>query len=93
MKGRKRFFFEKKKQKTFGPAGPGTFSAKSPSKQSFFCFFFVHKKEVLTCFYPFGLCESIMSRTLFASASKANGLVITCIPRSRRPLPITAFSA
>jgi hypothetical protein len=47
MKASKKFFFEKKKQKTFAPlrafvapAGP------TPTEnQSFFCFFFVHKKE------------------------------------------------
>lgn len=36
---------------------------------------------------------SIMSRTRFARASIANGLVTTCMPGSRWPLPTTAFSA
>jgi hypothetical protein len=29
------FFFEKKKQKTFAPAGPGTSLAKAPRSESF----------------------------------------------------------
>jgi hypothetical protein len=44
-KVRKRFFFEKKKQKTFAPAGFGTIRAKSHSKQKFFCFFFFKKRS------------------------------------------------
>jgi hypothetical protein len=47
--GRKRFFFEKKpvraaKQKTFGPAGVGTFRARARRTESFFASFF-SKKE------------------------------------------------
>jgi len=45
--GRKRFFFEKKKQKTFGPAGAGNGRANVPRSKSFFASFF-SKKEVLT---------------------------------------------
>ncbi len=44
-----RFFFEKKKQKTFAKLGHGRFHKHGPRKQSFFCFFFVHKKEILPC--------------------------------------------
>jgi hypothetical protein len=42
---RKRFFFEKKKQKTFLIRGTGFETGTGPNEQSFFCFFFVHKKE------------------------------------------------
>lgn len=35
----------------------------------------------------------ISSRIRAASVSTANGLVSTCIPGSRWPLPMTAFSA
>jgi hypothetical protein len=42
----KQFFFEKKNQKTFAPLRAGVTPAGVTSKnQSFFCFFFVHKKE------------------------------------------------
>jgi hypothetical protein len=41
----KRFFFEKKNQKTFAPAGVGTGRATAPSKRKFFASFF--KKEAL----------------------------------------------
>jgi hypothetical protein len=45
------FFFEKKNQKTFAPLRVRVPPAGGTSKnQSFFCFFFVHKKEVLTSF-------------------------------------------
>jgi hypothetical protein len=44
----KRFFFEKKKQKTFASCGRWHARCQSPQERSFFCFFFVHKKEVLT---------------------------------------------
>jgi hypothetical protein len=40
-------FLEKKKQKTFGPCGRLRQLCQRPQEQSFFCFFFVHKKEVL----------------------------------------------
>jgi len=40
------FFFEKKNQKTFAPLRAGVKPAVTQQKnQSFFCFFFVHKKE------------------------------------------------
>jgi hypothetical protein len=45
----KRFFFEKKNQKTFGPAGCGNAGAESRRTKSFFASFF-SKKEALTCF-------------------------------------------
>jgi hypothetical protein len=45
--GREGFFFVKKKQKTFRPWGTGGFKGTGPNEQSFFCFFFVHKKEEL----------------------------------------------
>jgi hypothetical protein len=35
---RKRFFFEKKKQKTFAPGGVGNGIVSTRSKQKFFCF-------------------------------------------------------
>jgi hypothetical protein len=48
------FFFEKKNQKTFAPlrvcVAPSVPQLKN---QSFFCFFFVHKKEVLASFFTF----------------------------------------
>jgi hypothetical protein len=50
MKRRKGFFFEKKKQKTFANLGHGRFHQHGLDYQSFFCFFFVHKKEVLASF-------------------------------------------
>jgi hypothetical protein len=40
----KRFFFEKKKQKTFGPAGVGTRSSQ-PAVNEVFLLLFVHKKK------------------------------------------------
>jgi hypothetical protein len=43
---RKTCFFEKKQQKTFAPLRVRVPLAGGTSKnQSFFCFFFVHKKE------------------------------------------------
>jgi hypothetical protein len=56
MKQGKRFFFEKKNQKTFARLGLGAVHTHGKSYQSFFCrlaarFFFVHKKEVLPCLY------------------------------------------
>jgi hypothetical protein len=42
VKERKRFFFEKKKQKTFGPAGVGK-RAPQPPGAEVFCFFFSKK--------------------------------------------------
>jgi hypothetical protein len=44
---RKRFFFEKKKQKTFCPAGCGEGRANAPRSKSFFASFF-SKKEALS---------------------------------------------
>jgi hypothetical protein len=41
----KRFFFVKKKQKTFLNCRLGGFTATGTDERSFFCFFFVHKKE------------------------------------------------
>jgi hypothetical protein len=40
-------FFVKKQQKTFFNWGTGVVTATGPDEQSFFCFFFVHKKEDL----------------------------------------------
>jgi hypothetical protein len=40
MEVSKRFFFEKKNQKTFGPAGCGNGDAKAPNEQKFFGSFF-----------------------------------------------------
>jgi hypothetical protein len=42
-KASKRFFFEKKKQKTFGHAGYGIVRASARSKQKFFGYFFSKK--------------------------------------------------
>jgi len=42
---RKGFFFEKKKQKTFLNWVLGVGAATNSEDKSFFCFFFVHKKE------------------------------------------------
>jgi hypothetical protein len=39
LEGSKTFFFEKKSQKTFGPAGLGDNGAKSRRNQSFFATF------------------------------------------------------
>jgi hypothetical protein len=47
MKEGKRFFFEKKNQKTFGPFEPGLCNAWDPRSKSFFASFFP-KKEVLS---------------------------------------------
>jgi hypothetical protein len=43
---RKRFFFEKKKQKTFGPAGVGT-RAQQPAGAKVFLLLFFQKKKIL----------------------------------------------
>jgi hypothetical protein len=53
-KARKGFFFEKKKQKTSLSWGTGCETGTGPEEQSFFCFFFVHKKEgpLLSCPAP-----------------------------------------
>jgi len=48
-KGRKRFFFEKKKQKTFAYWGRGHLPVHGPQEKSFFASFF-SKKEALTFF-------------------------------------------
>jgi hypothetical protein len=50
MKARasKHCFFVKKQQKTFFNGGTGVVTGTGPDKQSFFCFFFVHKKDDLT---------------------------------------------
>jgi len=44
-KGRKRFFFEKKKQKTFAYWMRGHLSVHGPQEQKFFCFFFFKKRS------------------------------------------------
>jgi hypothetical protein len=49
-KGRKQFFFEKKNQKTFAPWVCGSAGATAHRDKSFFCFFFLQKKEVLASF-------------------------------------------
>jgi hypothetical protein len=41
----KRFFFEKKKQKTFGPAGVGTRMGPPPGAEVFLLLFFQKKKR------------------------------------------------
>jgi hypothetical protein len=51
----KRFFFEKKNQKTFVPAGCGAVSVTARSNRSFFASFFA-KKEALTFCYAGGVC-------------------------------------
>jgi hypothetical protein len=43
----KKFFFEKKNQKTFGPAGCGNADAKSPDEQKFFAYFFQKRSACL----------------------------------------------
>jgi hypothetical protein len=50
-KGRKSFFFEKKKQKTFGPWGLWRWSGHSPPLAKVFLLLF-SKKEALTFFKP-----------------------------------------
>ncbi len=47
MKGRKRFFFEKKNQKTFGPAGFGDGIAAARKEQKFFASFFQKRSACL----------------------------------------------
>jgi hypothetical protein len=42
IKGR---FFEKKRAKTFCEMGHGPYTGTGQTQRSFFCFFFVHKKE------------------------------------------------
>jgi hypothetical protein len=50
----KQFFFEKKNQKTFAPLRARVApAATQQTNQSFFCFFFVHKKEDSSFPYPF----------------------------------------
>jgi hypothetical protein len=44
MKASKRFFFEKKKQKTFAN-GPRAFHPQGLKDQKFFCFFFFKKRS------------------------------------------------
>jgi len=51
MRGIKRFFFEKKKQKTFAILGRWRFHVRGLTKHSFFVAFF-SKKEALTCSRP-----------------------------------------
>jgi hypothetical protein len=46
----KRFFFEKKKQKTSAPAGAGTTGANAPNKPKFFCFFLFTKRRLFLLF-------------------------------------------
>jgi len=46
---RKPFFFEKRSKKLFSIWGAGVFTGKDPDDRSFFCFFFVHKKEGSSC--------------------------------------------
>jgi len=48
----KRFFFEKKKQKTFAPAGFGNAFANARSKQSFFASFCSQKEDSYLLFEP-----------------------------------------
>jgi hypothetical protein len=55
--GRKRFFFEKKKQKTFGPAGFDEGGARAPRSKSFFASFFSKKRSSYFHFAPLGLPE------------------------------------
>jgi hypothetical protein len=51
----KKFFFEKKNQKTFGPAGIGPTGARARRTESFFAArrpgSFFSKKEVLACLH------------------------------------------
>jgi len=49
---RKRFFFSKKRAKKRYQMGQRRFNQHGLKEQSFFCFFFVHKKEVLTYLSP-----------------------------------------
>jgi hypothetical protein len=52
-KASKRFFFEKKKQKTFAPAGCGISGANAHGKQKFFGYFFQKNNcLLLTSFIP-----------------------------------------
>jgi hypothetical protein len=51
MKQGKRFFFEKKNQKTFAKLGLGAFHTHRQSYQRFFCCFFVYKKDVFPSFF------------------------------------------
>jgi hypothetical protein len=58
----KRFSFKKKNQKTFAKLSLGRFKAAVSADQSFFYFFFVHKKEVLS---------SLVGMLLLASPANA----------------------
>jgi hypothetical protein len=49
MRGKKGFFFGKKKQKTFFKLGRACFGATGPSGQKFFAPLFL-KKRLLSCF-------------------------------------------
>jgi hypothetical protein len=53
----KNFFFEKKKQKTFISFRPRWLKQRGLNSKSFFCFFFVHKKEDSS---PFGQFRAFM---------------------------------
>jgi hypothetical protein len=46
----KRFFFEKKNQKTFGSLSLGGETAWGPKKSKVFCFFFFKKEVLSSCF-------------------------------------------
>jgi NADH:ubiquinone oxidoreductase subunit len=51
VKGSKRFFFEKKKQKTCAPAGLVTVSARCFKEPKSFCFFFFRKRSACLAFH------------------------------------------
>jgi hypothetical protein len=51
---KKRFFFEKKKQKTFGPAGIGACGARARRSEVFFASFLFTKKKSLASAWPAG---------------------------------------
>jgi hypothetical protein len=42
-------FLKKRSKKLFSIWGAGVFTGKDPDDRSFFCFFFVHKKEGSSC--------------------------------------------
>jgi hypothetical protein len=69
----KRFFFEKKNQRTFGPAGIVTEIATARSKQKFFGSFF-QKRTAFFCFLAFGAMMGFARaqpiRRVYASSRK-----------------------
>jgi hypothetical protein len=55
--GRKGFFFEKKRQKTFANGGIWRWWCQGPQEQKSFCFFFFRKRSSSLLDYLVGLCR------------------------------------